>query len=340
MERKIYFVHNWVHDIPSFLQYIDLNLEPGIKLLWDESCPEILYATDNIYTSRKCNDDFRKLYNKAKIIVYFGSEASFVDFNLFDYGVGFDNTIKSERYIQLPVERFFKKMFKEEPISSDELSLLESGGGKFCNFMYSNPNAHPVRDQLFYAISKYKRVDSLGSHLNNTGLGGTGFVGHYDDMVNLKRGYRFSIACENSKFPGYTSEKIYTSLNARTVPIYWGNPDIELEINPQCFINCMKLGNMENVVNEIKRIDNDRELWLQMVKCPWHTPEQTKYLAERSAHYDAFFNKILSYPIDTLKQRRIGTYQHYYRTWFLQTKLTILLWPESEESYFALQITR
>lgn len=321
MERRIYFVHNWVHDIESFINYTDAKLNSDITLVWDDKNPEILFGSDNIYTSKSCNDKFRELYNKAKIVVYFGSEASFMDLNLFDYGIGFDNSIISDRYIQLPVERFFRRMFKEYPITKEELDTVRSKKLSFCNFMYSNPNAHPLRDRLFYAISEYKRVDSLGAHLNNTGRGGTGFVGHYEDMVNLKRGYKFSIACENARFPGYTSEKIYTSLYARTIPIYWGNPDIEKEINPVCFINCMNFSTIDDIINEIKRIDGDDEIRLKMITAPWHTPEQLAYISERSKRYDAFFNDICHKPLYDLQKRSVGTYQHYYRTWFLQTRI-------------------
>ena len=321
MERRIFFVHTWVHDVESFINYTDAKLEPKVDLVWDDKSPEILFATDNIYTNKRCNDIFRNMYEKAKLVVYYGSEASFTDFNLFDYGIGFDNTFKSERYIQLPIERFFRRMFKEEPLSNEELNVIENKDLKFCNFMYSNPNAHPFRDRLFYALSEYKHVDSLGAHLNNTGRGGTGFVGHYDDMVNLKRGYKFSIACENANFPGYTSEKIYTSLFARTIPIYWGNPDIEKEINPACFINCMKYNTIEEMVDAVKRVDNNDELRIKMLSAPWHTQEQKDYIEERSAQYDAFFDYIFHAPLVSLMQRRIGTYQYYYRKWFLQTRI-------------------
>lgn len=335
MQRRIYFVHNWVHNVESFLGYTDLRLQKGVELIWDDHNPEILFASDNIYTSKRCNDIFRSLYDKAPITVYFGTEASFMDFNLFDYGVGFDNSLKSERYTQLPIERIFRNMFKEEPIGKEEVVNLLSGGGKFCNFMYSNANAHPFRDRLFYALSEYKHVDSLGAHLNNTGRGGTGFVGHYQEMVDLKRGYKFSVASENAKFPGYTSEKIYTSLNAHTVPIYWGNPDIELEINPACFVNCMKLGSMENIIQEIKRIDNDDESWKEMISSPWHTPAQVEYISQRSNEYDRFLNRILCEPINDLKERCIGTYQWHYRSWFLQTKIDMSIMTRLKRKLFS-----
>ena len=47
--------------------------------------------------------------------------------------------------------------------------------------------------------------------------------------LRMKKPYKFSIAFENAWYPGYTSEKIVTSMLAGTIPIYWGNPDISRE---------------------------------------------------------------------------------------------------------------
>jgi len=38
--------------------------------------------------------------------------------------------------------------------------------------------------------------------------------------------YQFSIAIENASYPDYFTEKITDCFAAKTIPIYWGNPDI------------------------------------------------------------------------------------------------------------------
>jgi hypothetical protein len=48
---------------------------------------------------------------------------------------------------------------------------------------------------------------------------------------------KFSIAMENSYFPGYNTEKITDPLVARSVPIYKGDPRIAETFNPLAFIN-------------------------------------------------------------------------------------------------------
>ena len=43
-----------------------------------------------------------------------------------------------------------------------------------------------------------------------------------------------------ARYPGYTTEKIAEPWLEGCIPIYWGDPEITRDINPDCFINmCM-----------------------------------------------------------------------------------------------------
>ena len=103
---------------------------------------------------------------------------------------------------------------------------------KFCAFIYANPV--PIRNDFFYMLSKYKRVDSPGVCCNNMRN-----IGNYsncqtsrmrktfcDEVIQFLKPYKFVIAFENSSYPGYCSEKIYHPMLVNTIPIYWGNPKI------------------------------------------------------------------------------------------------------------------
>ncbi len=190
----------------------------------------------------------------------------------------------------------------------------------FCNFLYSNYSANPMRDNLFYGISKYKRVDSLGKHLNNVSVKGTGYHGHISDSVLLKKPYKFSIASENAYFPGYTSEKIITSLQAHTVPIYWGDPKIAENINEKCFINCHKYNSMDEIIDAIRKVDNDDELWCSMVSEPWQTEENKKYEKLRMDKYLDFFRNIFDQDIKHAARCSEGAFIYRYRDFFWRNK--------------------
>lgn len=50
--------------------------------------------------------------------------------------------------------------------------------------------------------------------------------------------YRYSVAIENSRTTGYFTEKILDCFVTRTVPIYWGDPDIARSFDPAGIVIC------------------------------------------------------------------------------------------------------
>jgi hypothetical protein len=107
---------------------------------------------------------------------------------------------------------------------------------QFCSFFYSNPVAH--RESFCRALSRYKQVDCPGRSLRNMPPIDDGTAG--PDKWTRKREflaqYRFTIAFENTRAPGYRTEKILDPMLAGSIPIYWGDPRIAAEFNPRSFI--------------------------------------------------------------------------------------------------------
>lgn len=297
---KIFCIHPSVCDVESFLTFTCLEgAVDASSLVWDAAAPDILFATEWTFYRKDLFESFSKLYGAARIKVAWMGEAVAADMNVFDYAVGFDAGRESDtRFIRLPSPLDMFHRFasgRENGIKNiDEARELLAGKDGFCNFLYSNPNAHPMRDKLFYALGEYKKVDSLGKHLNNTGLGGTGYGGHYADCTTLKSSYRFSIASENAEYEGYTTEKILTSLAAHTVPIYWGNPLIDQDVNPKCFINARDFASLDELVKHVAKVDSDPELWSSMVAEPWFTPEQETSHLKRTESYISKMKSLLS----------------------------------------------
>lgn len=198
-----------------------------------------------------------------RISIFIPGEAIFPDFNIYDYAIGFDNFHINDRY--------FRYLFLADSMQrgKEVLAPLPIDKRKFCNFIYANPDAHPDRDIFFHKLSSYKNIDSLGLHLKNTTESIEPRGGNwYQGSIDAKSKYKFSIAFENALHPGYTSEKIFSSFQANTVPIYWGNPDISREVNPDSFINCHDFNCFDEVIEHIKKIDGNNELYLQILNSP------------------------------------------------------------------------
>jgi len=56
------------------------------------------------------------------------------------------------------------------------------------------------------------------------------------DKIAFISNYDMVFACENTRIPYYTTEKLYEALLVDSVPIYWGSPTIGEEFNPASYL--------------------------------------------------------------------------------------------------------
>lgn len=253
---------------------------------------DYLFFDDTFYYSHENVESMLKLKRDA-IRIFLAYEAFFPDMNLFDYAICFNNQmICEDRILKLPYIEFLRvaenKVLLANPKKDAEKILWEKE--KFCNFIYGNPQGHMMRECIFYAIEQYARVDALGSFLNNTSINNTRLDPDWLSIsIELKKPYKFSIAAENATFPGYTSEKLLTSMEANTIPIYWGNPYVSYEYNQKSFINVMEYKTVEEAVEYIKDLDQNDSLFIQMMEEPWRTERQQE---ETRQEILLFYDKI------------------------------------------------
>lgn len=321
---KIYFIHPRVKSLKDLERHLNIERESlSVDLEWNDNSPDVLIASEWIYYRNSYFKEFKKLYKKATVKVFYAGEAVEPDFNLFDYAIGFDDRLQFvDRFVRHPSPIvFFSKFlasgggisniaYNNKLLQREKARVCLSMKKGFCNFLYSNSRAHEMRDRLFYELSKYKKVDSLGKHLNNVGKIGTGWVGHTRDCTKIKSMYKFSIASENAAYSGYTSEKILTSLEAHTIPIYWGNPHISEDVNPECFINVHDYNSFESLISKIKEIDENDDLWIDMIIKPWFTDKQLLLQDERNSIYKRSMIRILNESKPAIAN---GTHVDFYR---------------------------
>ena len=171
-------------------------------------------------------------------------------------------------------------------LRSDE--EIMSGRDGFCSFVYSNNSASQERNIFFEKLSAYRQVASGGRFMNNVG-------GPVEDKLGFQSGFKFSIAFENTSYPGYATEKIVDSFAAGTIPIYWGDPRIGETFNTGAFVNCHDYASLDEVVEAVKAIDRDDSLYLRMM----HTPALLSGDETMKALYgkiSAFFRQIMDQP--------------------------------------------
>jgi len=156
----------------------------------------------------------------------------------------------------------------------------------FCDFIYSNGNSQ-VRIDFFKKLSAYRRVESPGAVEHNRPFLAWGYPAKQAFQSRCK----FSIAFENTYFPGYTSEKLSDPLVARSVPIYSGNPRVDEICSPHSFINADKFASHEEAIEYIKRVDQDEALYRSYIEEPPFIGNQvpTRFTDET---YLAFWRRI------------------------------------------------
>lgn len=238
------------------------------------------------------------------IKIFYTGENLRPDFNICDYALGFDYMDYGDRYMRLPLYNLY---MYDRPwrLTSKRRSLPEIKDRKFCSFVVSNASANETRVKLFHLLSQYKQVDSGGRLLNNVG-------GPVEDKLQFDMRHKFSICCENTSFPGYTTEKIAEAFAAGCIPIYYGDPLIGRVFNTKAFINVLGYDSLETVVERVIQIDQDEDLYHSMLHEPILVSEDYEYdrAFEDLARY---LGRILEKGIENAQRCSREYYTNYYR---------------------------
>jgi len=251
-EIRIHYVDFWKNFNPKTFEFTKI-LEKKYKVIFDDNSPEYVI----------CSHFGKDALKYDGIRILFLGEAVAPDFNVYDYAIAFDNIDFGDRYLRYPLCLLNKELMElalKKHTYSDEYYLSKK---KFCNQLVSNASGDDIRDRVFDGLSAYKKVDSGGRYRNNMPDGLP-----VADKLAFQKEYRYSLAFENSSFPGYVTEKIIDAFAAGTIPIYWGDTLIEKELNPKAFINFNEMQNVDELIARIKEIEGNQELYLSIMKEP------------------------------------------------------------------------
>jgi alpha(1,3/1,4) fucosyltransferase len=160
----------------------------------------------------------------------------------------------------------------------------------FCNFIYRQPVSY--RDTILQMLKQYKHVDSAGPHLNNLSAWTVPKVpNRLIPKINFLQRFKFTLAIENSIWPGYMTEKLVDPMYAASLPIYVGDPKAMLTFNPDSYIDFSCFANMKEMIEFVREVDNDDELYLRMLAAPFYRDNAIPKFA-RDDTIRAFFDRI------------------------------------------------
>lgn len=278
------------------------------NILKKEYVVEISRKPDYLFFNEKSKDylDFQC------VRIFMTVENLVPDFNICDYAIGFHYIDFQDRYIRYPVYMIGNYSYYDgDNYALDlERALNKHENAKeqlknkteFCAFVYSNGIAVKCREKVFDGLSEYKAVNSGGRYRNNIG-------GSLSNKLEFQSKHKFVIAFENSPGYGYTTEKIVHAFSAGAIPIYWGNPSITKEFNPESFINCHDFGLTENgeleaikkIIAEVKRIDQDDKAYLRLLRTPAFRKQD--YVCEKQVELEKFLYHIFEQPLEKAYRR-------------------------------------
>lgn len=238
--------------------------------------------------------------------VFYTGENYRPDYNACDFSISFDYPV-TERNFRLPLYPLYGDVY-ELCKPKDAESILKSKT-KFCNFVVSNPQGKE-RNKFFKQLSNYKKVDSGGRFMNN--------IGHrVTDKNAFVQQYKFTLAFENSSYPGYTTEKIFQPMMVHSMPVYWGNPLIQLDFNTKSFINVIDYPDFESAIEEVIALDKHDDLYLQYLRQPYFLNNQpNEYVLKENLI--KFLSNIISnlsliQPVGNDEQKRRKAIWAYYK---------------------------
>lgn len=123
---------------------------------------------------------------------------------------------------------------------------------KFCLFTSRN-GLNSNKQAVLTQLSQLGQIDFLDKY---DGILKSKSCYNSPELISIYAQYKFIICFENSKTPGYVTEKIFNVFASGSIPIYDGAPNITDYIVPGSFIQYD-----ENIVKKIKMLMSNKTLY-------------------------------------------------------------------------------
>jgi hypothetical protein len=104
-----------------------------------------------------------------------------------------------------------------------------------------------------------------------------------DKLAHLA-GYRFALVFDNTRFPGYISEKLFDCFYARCIPIYSGAPDVAQYVPPPAFVDVRQFASLRALEQFLRRItEADAQRYVEAAHAFLASPAYEQFCVDRFA---------------------------------------------------------
>lgn len=244
--------------------------------------------------------------------IFFTGEPMSADFTVIDYFIGFDDISFGDRVLRFPLHLCWTGRENQycRGLTEDEAVKILRSKEYFCNYIYGHDTELGIREQILEQLSGYKRVECAGRHRNNM-PGGKTYNMH--NKWEIMEKCKFSISAESVPYRGFTSEKIINAFECHTIPIYYGNRDIGKDFNEEAFVNYGNLSSIEELVEKVKEIDQNDDLYIHMLCQPYYRdPDYVEHMYQK---LEAFLYNIFDQDKEEAYRRLRYCCSNYQEAW-------------------------
>ena len=164
---------------------------------------------------------------------------------------------------------FYWMLYKQHRGEKKSLFPPDYDGRQFCILVTSNSSKDSCF-RMYYRLSRYRQVDFYG----NVKIASHGpLPGHEESTTQWISKYRFCLCYENVLSWNWITEKLVHALFGGTIPIYSGGPNVGDYFNKRRFVCVDDYENADAVMKEIRRLNEDKAAYEEMISQPIFTPQ-------------------------------------------------------------------
>lgn len=235
------------------IAFVNTIISPEMKLFQPYEIVKPNMNPDILISTAPDNSSY--MFNCKRKVLFNGEVSRYFDPNAYDFV--FDTVRRVDRSTAwIPLLLWEHGI---EGASERRQQNLKRTKTRFCSFVVANEFPR-MRLDVFNALSAYKKVDSGGPVYNNIGVKIPG--GHTDEaLIDFYSESKFVLCFENDNIHGYVTEKLLNAFVSGAIPIYWGCQEAKLFFNTKAFIHAADFPSIEALVEKIKEIDQNDELY-------------------------------------------------------------------------------
>ncbi|MBN2485923.1 MAG: hypothetical protein JXB34_08105 [Bacteroidales bacterium] len=289
--RQVQFYNFWEQPFDEMYWYRFLKSRPGLL----NKNPKLKIGFFSVFGDRNLIN-----HTKCDINIFYGAEnlktksyLQYADYFLLsdkiNLSMGFE-CFEHEKYIRFPnwMDVFFMKTSDIKTTCNHLRFPPVNQKTKFASCISSH-SANGLRDALIDSLNSIETVSCAGKYRHNDDSLLTLFN---DKKTEYLKSFYFNICPENSNAFGYVTEKIFQSVYAGCIPVYWGSnnrpePDV---LNHNAIVFWEKGKDNQSAINFISDLYNSPRLMNDFISQPRLAPKAEEYIMDTFARVE---NKML-----------------------------------------------